>query len=111
MEMPAGYPGPGRENAPSVAFEEPVFHPHVWTTKVVCLGQTRTSEFLDLLVERLIRLLLYYPQHINPNSPANRDALTWFHGRHMTFPIERYMSPVDSVIQWKESGGIRWKNN
>lgn len=62
---------------PSITIVTPLVHPHVWTNGDVCLGSWRPTEYLDLLVCRLFRIIQMDPAFINKKSPANISALRW----------------------------------
>lgn len=86
--------------APRHPFEPPVatllsrvFHPHVFTSGVVCVGaHWQASEGLDLFVHRLVRMLAFEPALINPASVANAAAMAWWRetrARHpQAFPTD-----------------------
>jgi hypothetical protein len=75
IDLPARYPF----ERPVVAVESPIFHPNVFANGVVCQGDCwLPSEGLDLLVQRMIRLAIFEPAHVNPGSPANRLAANWY---------------------------------
>ena len=57
----------------------PVFHPHVFTSGVVCIGaRWLPGEGMDLFVQRVVRLLAYDPLLMNPASIANGIAQAWY---------------------------------
>ena len=64
---------------PKVVFTSKVFHPNVYSSGQVCLGtKWLPSEGLDLLVERLIKILIYDATILNTKSPADSSALNWY---------------------------------
>ena len=63
---------------PKVVFTSKVFHPNVYSSGQVCLGTKWLPEGLDLLVERLIKILIYDATILNTTSPANSSALNWY---------------------------------
>ncbi|MDR1826975.1 MAG: hypothetical protein LBR29_01450 [Methylobacteriaceae bacterium] len=72
---------------PSVTFKSEVFHPNVYRGGRVCLGTKWVStEGLDLLVKRLIRIMTFDPDVSNPGSPANGDAASWYRNAVRSFP-------------------------
>lgn len=57
----------------------PVFHPHVFTSGVVCVGaRWLPGEGMDLFVQRVVRLLSFDPLLMNPASIANGVAQAWY---------------------------------
>jgi len=65
--------------APKVTIKTPIFHPNVYTSGQVCLGETWiASEGLDLLVRRLIRLITFDPLVSGGLPPANQMASGWY---------------------------------
>ena len=75
INLPARYPF----ERPTVTIESPIFHPNVFTSGVVCQGDRWiASEGIDLLVQRMIRLVTFDPAHVNPGSAANRSAADWY---------------------------------
>jgi ubiquitin-protein ligase len=80
-------------NPPKATFVPLIFHPNVYSNGVVCLGPIwRPTEFLDLLVKRLVQIMIFDPLLTNPNSPANIDAANWYRNvirtRSNLFPTE-----------------------
>ncbi len=74
--LPARYPFV----APKVTIKTPIFHPNVYSSGLVCLGETWiASEGLDLLVRRLIRLITFDPLVSGGMPPANQMASSWYH--------------------------------
>lgn len=62
---------------PGIEVKTPIFHPHVFPTGRVCLGGWMGTEYLDLLVKRLFRILQFDPSLLDEDSPANIDAQDW----------------------------------
>jgi ubiquitin-protein ligase len=73
-------------NEPTVRMLTPVFHPHVFLSNRVCLGDW-TGEFLDLLVKRLFKILQFDPAYLDGNSVANPDAQRWVEANRGLFPL------------------------
>ncbi len=75
INLPARYPF----ERPQVTVESSIFHPNVFPSGTVCQGERWiASEGLDLLVRRMVRLVTFHPAHVNPASPANRSAASWY---------------------------------
>jgi ubiquitin-protein ligase len=85
--LPSGYP---LEEPARASVLTPIFHPHVFKgSNVVCVGTQRTvSEFLDAFVRRMFDVLRFDPQYLNPNSPANREAMEWAAKSGHLFPLD-----------------------
>ena len=95
---------------PTASFVTPVYHPNVYASGKVCLGtKWLASETLDLLVERLIKLLIFDETILNEKSPANTAALGWYRAakrRNPTaFPSDEFTllappSPQKPAMAW-----------
>ena len=60
----------------------PIFHPHVFSSGVVCIGaRWLPGEGMDLFVQRVVRLLAFDPLLMNPHSIANAAANIWYRQR------------------------------
>jgi ubiquitin-protein ligase len=96
--------------APSAFISTPVFHPNVFTSGQVCLGnQWFPTQGLDLLVEKLIQIITFDPIILNAASPANSSALSWYtkavRENPGAFPTERCgLSRNEQIsnVKWKE---------
>lgn len=98
INLPARYPF----ERPTVAIESPIFHPNVFTSGVVCQGDRWiASEGIDLLVQRMIRLVTFDPAHVNPGSAANRTAASWYVAQRSRQPA---LFPTDKLV-FDEPGG------
>lgn len=83
VSLPARYP----LVAPAVTVTTPVFHPNVYTSGLVCLGDTWiASETLDAVVRRVIRLLTFDPLISGGQPPANAAASSWYRDLLRTRP-------------------------
>lgn len=72
---------------PKVSFSPRVFHPNVYSSGQVCLGtKWLATEYLDLFVKRLVKILTFDPAYTNVNSPANREAANWYSNKILTNP-------------------------
>lgn len=108
IQIPAGYPF----RSPPVATLSPVvFHPNVYASGQVCLGSKWVvSEFLDLLVKRVIRIITYQEDVLNEASPANGAAVSWYRERKRRFPQAFPTDTADTVACVQKSSGMRWNN-
>ncbi|MGB7990113.1 MAG: ubiquitin-conjugating enzyme E2 [Candidatus Methylophosphatis roskildensis] len=100
IDLPARYPF----ERPVVTIESPIFHPNVFANGLVCQGERwLPAEGLDLLVKRMIRLASFDPAHVNPASPANRAAASWYLAQVArtpeAFPTDRVEWDTDRVIR------------
>ena len=72
---------------PKVYFKTPIFHPNVYINGLLCLGSHwEATEFLDLLVKRIVKIICFDPEYTNPKSPANIKAVTWYLEKLKTNP-------------------------
>lgn len=93
---------------PSVKFLSQVFHPNVYDSGQVCLGtKWLPTEGLDLLVERLIKILIFDATILNTQSPASSSALNWYRKKADAdrgfFPTDTFNTVPNSTkkkIQW-----------
>lgn len=86
IELPAAYPA----QQPVAIMLTPIFHPHVFSTSIICLGKRWTpAEYLDSLILRIGAIIQYDPQYFDFLSPANREAASWAQGHMRLFPVGR----------------------
>lgn len=100
IDLPARYPF----ERPQASIESPIFHPNVFTHGLVCQGERwLPAEGLDLLVKRVIRLATFDPAHVNPASPANRVAASWYLAQLArtpdAFPTDRIEWETERVVR------------
>ena len=75
IELPYDYP----YEPPACRTLDPVFNVNVFTSGVICIGAAWSpTHQLSMTVERLWRIFSLDPAVINPNSPANRNAVEWW---------------------------------
>jgi ubiquitin-protein ligase/ribosomal protein S27E len=108
IEIGARYPF----QEPKVRFTTPVFHPNVYTSGQVCLGtKWMPTEGLNLLVERLIKILIFDASILNTKSPANRDALQWYRAKVSSnqsfFPTDKFSKRSDN----QNTPKMTWNNS
>jgi ubiquitin-protein ligase len=108
IQIPTGYPF----RSPPVATLSPVvFHPNIYSSGQVCLGSKWVvSEFLDLLVKRVVRIITYQEDVLNEASPANGAAVSWYRERKRRFPQAFPTDTADTVAASQNSSGVRWNN-
>ena len=97
---------------PKAIFKNKVFHPNVYSSGQVCLGtKWIPTEGLDLLLERLIKILIFDATILNTKSPANTEALSWYRTKVRSAPN---FFPTDTFVKNSTSttkSGIKWKNS
>ena len=81
----------------------PIFHPHVFSSGVVCIGaKWLPGEGMDLFVRRVVRLLAFDPLLMNPHSIANAAANTWYRSSLLRHPQAFPTDPA--AIAWQAGG-------
>lgn len=100
IDLPARYPF----ERPVVTIESPIFHPNVFGNGLVCQGDRwLPAEGLDLFVMRMIRLATFDNAHVNPASPANRAAASWYQAQVArtpeAFPSDRVEWHAERVVR------------
>ena len=95
--------------APSVTLRTRVFNPNVYESGRVCLGSKwMATEYLDLLMQRVFRILAFDESVINTASAANRDAASWYLQAKARSP---QLFPTDVVaMQEPSKPTMRWTN-
>ena len=64
---------------PKATVKTPIFHPNIYASGLVCLGDRwQPGEGLDLVVRRLVRLITLDPLVSGGMPPANQLAATWY---------------------------------
>lgn len=104
ISLPARYP----LVEPIVSIKTPIFHPNVYSSGKVCLGMKWLPSFgLDLLVNRLGQIVVFDAIILNEQSPANRDALTWYQSAKRnhakSFPTDTLPNTLS-----QPKGNMRW---
>ena len=86
IKLPARYPAPF--DAPKVRMLTPIWHPHVYKNLVVCMGEWKTSEYLDAFALRLGALLQFEKEFFDMRDPANEEAIDWARRNLLLFPTD-----------------------
>lgn len=86
IDLPSKYPAPFA--APHVKMLTPIWHPHVYKNRVVCMGSWITSEFLDDFALRLGSLLQFEKEFFDIRDPANEEAVDWARKNLLLFPTD-----------------------
>lgn len=107
IELLSNYPF----SPPKATFSPMVFHPNVYPSGLVCLGSKwMSTEFLDLLVKRLLQILVYDPTVIDVHSAANKEAAGWYQAMAQSnsqmFPTENIK---DILIGQLSKPRIAWR--
>ncbi|MGP8070587.1 MAG: hypothetical protein ACLP5V_11920 [Candidatus Bathyarchaeia archaeon] len=106
VKLPANYP----IGQPYAEMLTPLFHPHVFPSKVMCIGRKwLPSEFLDLFAKRVGAIICFNPDYFDFNSPANSTAMQWAKHHMKLFPTDTFDVEKTS-IQWNEIKQVSWKN-
>jgi hypothetical protein len=87
----------------------PIFHPHVFSSGIVCIGSKwLPSEGMDLFVHRVVRLLAFDPLLMNPYSIADGAANAWYQAalrRHPeAFPTD--VAALALAVDERGGGGL-----
>lgn len=100
IELSSRYPF----QEPLAMFKTTVFHPNVYTSGRICLGtKWLPTEGLDLLLKRIVQIITFDPQILNGNSPANREALSWYQSAIRQYPKN---FPTD-ILNWSGSTVVK----
>ena len=104
--IPQGYP---LRDAPRTVVSPVVWHPNVFPDGQVCQGRTwRVSEFLDLYVQRMLRILTFQEDGTNLQSVANAPAAAWYRSARAQAP---HAFPTDAVGAPRAPGrGVGWRD-
>ncbi|HLJ56088.1 MAG TPA: ubiquitin-conjugating enzyme E2 [Chthonomonadaceae bacterium] len=86
VRLPARYPAP--YDAPRVRMLTPIWHPHVYKNSAVCMGEWKTSEYLDAFALRLGALLQFEREFFDMHDPANEEAIEWARKNLILFPTD-----------------------
>ena len=107
IQLPERYPFV----EPKVIFKTIVFHPNVYSSGQVCLGtKWIPTEGLDLLLERLIKILVFDATILNTKSPANSEALRWYQKKVTSSPNFFPTDTFKKGTRNKSTGGIKWND-
>jgi len=83
----------------------PIFHPHVFSSGIVCIGSKwLPSEGMDLFVHRVVRLLAFDPLLMNPYSIADGTANAWYQAALRRHP-EAFPTDVAALALTVDEGG------
>lgn len=97
---------------PLALVSPPVFHPNVFESGRVCLGDRwMGTETLDLLVRRIVQIVTFDRTVVDADAPANSSAADWYDellssGR-APFPSDRVEF---GVVAEEEEKRIQWRD-
>ena len=108
IQLSARYPF----EEPAVSVVTKVFNPNIYTSGRVCLGSKWiATEYLDLLAQRLFKILSFDEGIINTSSAANGEAARWYlkakASRPTQFPSDNLPSAnvaAKPSMSWTEKG-------
>lgn len=84
IQLPADYP----LKSPIFRIKPIVWNPNIYTTGTICSGNKWIPSIsLDQELLRMIKILLFYKEYINIQSPANVDAVKWYKKNQKNFPL------------------------
>ena len=86
IRLPSRYPAPF--DAPKARMLTPIWHPHVYKNLAVCMGDWKTSEYLDAFALRLGALLQFEKEFFDMRDPANEEAIDWARRNLLLFPTD-----------------------
>ncbi len=102
IQFPAQYPA----EPPQASVLSPIFHPHIWPNRMVCLGKWSPAEKLDSLVLRIASILIFDPAQFNWKSVANHEAAAWAQHHLQLFPLDDLFQSLPQ--QPSESRQLQW---
>jgi ubiquitin-protein ligase len=86
IKLPANYPAPSAP--PVVDMLTPIYHPHVYPNRSVCMGSWETTEYLEDFALRMGALLQYDRRYLNVKDPANEEAMYWVSRNLVLLPTD-----------------------
>jgi ubiquitin-protein ligase len=93
---------------PAVSISTKVFNPNVYTSGRVCLGSKwLATEYLDLLAQRLFKILAFDESILNTSSAANGEAARWYIRARLKHPAD-FPTDALTVAGAKPSSSVRW---
>lgn len=106
IQLPEKYPF----NMPYVIFNTPIWNPNVYSSNKWCFGEWQVTENLELFVIRLMKVIALDPTIVNPKSPANGDASSWYVSMMQRNPKLFPSMPVSNFARTEEKQKVKWKN-
>ena len=95
---------------PKTKFLTPIFHPNVFEGGKICLGKKwLPTDTLDLLAERIAKIIIFEPDILHADDPANGKAKDWYLKLEAKnpnlFPTDNFSSSLN-----KKESTIKWNN-
>lgn len=106
IQLPERYPF----EKPFVSFKTPIWNPNVYANGQWCFGGWNVTEYLDLFVVRLMKVIALDPTIINPRSPANGDAARWYVQVQERQPELFPTVSILALIAGQEAPKIVWRS-
>jgi hypothetical protein len=88
----------------------PIWNPNIFTGGKWCYGSWSITEFLDLFVLRLMRVIALDPMIVNTKSPANATATDWYIRLHKRQPYLFPTVDLSSLEVGPSKPTIAWRN-
>ena len=111
IAIPAGYP---LRDGPRTFLSPRVWHPNLFPDGQVCQGRKwLVSEYLDLYVRRMLRIVTFQPDGVNLQSVANPAAAGWLRTALARSPTA---FPTDDALDApppaaRAGGGVGWQDH
>ena len=94
---------------PTAKITTPIYHPNVYRSGRICFGtKWLPTQGLDLLVERIIKIITFDKTILNAESPANGEALNWYEVAVKKYPEAFPTNRLNATDQPKKK--IVWNN-
>jgi len=106
IQLPERYPF----QPPLVTFTTPIWNPNVYPSGKWCFGQWKVTENLEMFIVRLMKVIALDPTIINPSSPANGPAASWYVDRQARQPGSFPTVKVLELMTESEQPKIAWRN-
>jgi len=95
---------------PTAKFVTPIFHPNVFESGKICLGKKwLPTDTLDLLAERIAKIIIFEPDILDESDPANVKSKNWYvklkSKNPSLFPTDNFLSSSN-----KKESTIKWNN-
>jgi ubiquitin-protein ligase len=93
---------------PVVHINSKIYHPNIYTSGRICLGQKwLPTDKLDLFVKRILSIITYDANVLNLSSPANGEAANWYKSAYQKnpklFPTDKLdfsSAPEKTAMSW-----------
>lgn len=106
INFPENYPFPP---GPTVKISTPIWNPNIYASGKWCFGDWKVTENLELFVIRLIKVIALDPSIVNPNSPANSTAASWYTKNLRSQPGIFPTKSLDLLLAKSDKPKIIWK--